>query len=76
MRSELHTAGRPLITRWLVRLGPLLTCDIDRALVACLGINTVPYREEGRVDERRRLVALYTAVGASSLFADLELPPS
>lgn len=62
------------MTRWLGRLGPLLTVDLDRVLVATLGINTVPYREEGRSAERARLAALHGAGGATALLADLGLP--
>lgn len=72
---KLVTLDRALITRWLGRLGPLLTTDLDRALVAALGINIVPYREEGRQEERRRLVALHGAGGTASILADLGLPP-
>jgi len=52
-------------------LGPLLTGELDRALVTALGINTVPYREEGRRDERSRLAALHAAGGTAALLADL-----
>ncbi len=55
--TKLVTLARTLLKRWIGRLGLLLTADVDRALVAALGINTVPYREEGRRDERARLVA-------------------
>jgi mRNA interferase MazF len=72
--TKLVTLNRALVTRWLGRLGPLLTADLDRALVAALGINTVPYREEGRQEERRRLAALHGAGGAASVLADLGLP--
>ena len=61
------------LRRWLGRLGPLLTADLDRALVAALGINTVPYREEGRRAERARLATLHAAGGSAALLADLGL---
>jgi mRNA interferase MazF len=75
--TKLVTLNRSLITRWLGRLGPLYTADLDRALVAALSINTIPYREEGRQDERRRLTALHAAGGAVSMLTDLGLaaPP-
>jgi mRNA interferase MazF len=72
--TKLVTLTRSLITRWLGRLGPLLTAELDRALVVALGINTIPYRDEGRQEERRRLAALHGAGGAASLLADLGLP--
>lgn len=72
--TKLVTLNRTLITRWLGRLGPLLIADLDRALISALGINTVPYREQGRQEERGRMVALYTAGGEVSLLADLGLP--
>jgi mRNA interferase MazF len=72
--TKLVTLNRSLITRWLGRLGPLWASDLDRALVAALSINTVPYREEGRQEERRRLTALHTAGGSTSVLADLGLP--
>jgi hypothetical protein len=67
------TLSRTLLRRWLGRLGPLLTTDLDRALVAALAINTVPYREEGRREERVRLAALHRAGGLAALLADLGL---
>lgn len=69
--TKLVTLSRTLVTRWLGCLGPLLTADVERALIAAFGINTVPYREEGRRDERARLVALYRAGGATALLAEL-----
>ena len=75
LATKLVTLNRTLITRWLGRLGPLWIADLDRALVSALGINTVPYREQGRQEERGRLAALYTAGGQASLLADLGLPP-
>jgi len=72
--TKLVTLHRALVTRWLGRLGPLLAADLDRALVAALGINTVAYREEGRQEERRRLVVLHGAGGATSVLADLGVP--
>jgi mRNA-degrading endonuclease toxin of MazEF toxin-antitoxin module len=71
--TKLVTLSRVLVTRWLGRIGPLLTADVDRALIAAFGINTALYREEGRRDEHARLVALYRAGGAAALFADLAL---
>jgi len=73
--TKLVTLARGLLTRWLGRIGPLLTADVDRALVSGLGINIAPYREEGRREERARLVALYQAGGITTLLADLGLPP-
>ena len=69
--TKLVTLSRDLLRRWLGRLGPLLTADLDRALVAALGINTVPYREEGRNAERARLHALHRTGGTPALLADL-----
>ncbi len=71
--TKLVTLSGALLRRWLGRLGPLLTADLDRALVAALGINTVPDREEGRRDERTRLVALHAAGGSAALLAGLGL---
>jgi hypothetical protein len=56
-------------------LGPLLTADLDRALVIGLNIDTVPYRKEGRRGERASFIALYRAGGTAALLADLQLPP-
>lgn len=72
--EKLVTLTRSLITRWLGRLGPLLMSDLDRALVLALGINTIPYREEGRREERRRLLALHGSGGPASVLADLGIP--
>lgn len=69
--TKLVTLSRAFLKRWIGRLGPLLTADLDRALVAALDINTVPYREEGRSGERARLAALYQAGGPTALLADL-----
>jgi mRNA interferase MazF len=69
--TKLVTLSRALVTRWLGRIGPLLTADVDRALITAFGVNTIPYREEGRRDERARLIALYRAGGPAALFADL-----
>lgn len=71
--AKLVTLSRGLLARWLGRLGPLLTADVDRALVAALAVNTVPYREEGRREERARLAALYGAGGVRALLANLGL---
>ena len=60
-----------MLRRWLGRLGPLLGADLDRALVASFGINTVPYREEGRLAVRERLRALERAGGVRAVAADL-----
>ena len=49
----------------------MLTADVDRALIAALGINLVPSREQGRLDERARLAALHRAGGDKALVADL-----
>lgn len=72
--TKLVTLARGLFTRWLGRIGPLLTADVDRALVTGLGINIAPYREEGGREERARLVALHRAGRPSALLADLGLP--
>lgn len=74
--ARIATVSRSILRRWLGRLGPLLLADVDRALIVGLGINPVPYREEGRREERSRLVALQRAGGAASLLADLGLPAS
>ena len=74
--TKLVTLSRALLRRWLGRLGPLLIADLDRALIAALAINTVPYREEGRREERGRLAALHRAGGTMALLADLGLSPS
>ena len=71
--TKLVTLSRSLITRWMGRIGHLLTADLDRALVVAVSINTIPYREEGRREERARVVALHTAGGASAVLADLGL---
>jgi hypothetical protein len=70
--TKLVTLNRTLITRWLGRLGPLCAADLDRALVSALGINTMPYSEDGRNNERRRLAALCAAGNAESVMSDLE----
>ena len=74
--TKLVTLSRDLLRRWLGRLGPLLTADLDRALVGALGINTAPFAEQGRRDERIRLGALHRAGGAPALLADLGLAPT
>jgi mRNA interferase MazF len=71
--NKLVTLSGTLMRRWLGRLGPLILADLDRALIAALSINPVPYREEGRRDERVRLAALHTAGGAAALLGDLGL---
>lgn len=73
---KLVTLSRSLVRRWLGRLGPLLTADLDNALVAGLSINTVPYREQGRQQERARLVALHGAGSTNAVLSDLGLPIS
>ena len=72
--TKLVTLSRALLRCWLGRPGPLLTADLDRALIAALSINATPYREEGRGDERARLANRFGAGGASALLADLGLP--
>jgi len=72
--TKLVTLSRALLRRWLGRLGPLLTADLDRALISALSINATPFREEGRGEERARLANLFRAGGASALLADLGLP--
>lgn len=74
--TKLVTLARTLLMRWLGRIGPLLTADVDRALVSGLSINIASYREEGGREERARLVALYRAGRTAALLADLGLPPS
>ena len=74
--TKLVTLSTGLLTRYLGRLGPLITADLDRALADALGINTVPYREEGRQNERTRLTALHAAGGPDAILADLGLPTS
>jgi len=69
--GKIVTVARSMIRRWLGRLGPLLLADLDRALVAALEVNALAYREEGRRDERARLVALHAAGGAAAVLADL-----
>lgn len=69
--TKLVTLSRTLVTRWLGRIGPLLTADIERALVAAFSINTDPYREKGHQEERSRLIALYRTGGSSALLTDL-----
>jgi len=73
--TKLVTLARGLFTRWLGRIGPLLTADVDRALVSGLGINIASHREDGGREERARLVALHRAGGIIALLADLGLPP-
>lgn len=72
--GKVVTLARAMVERWLGRLGTLLLADLDRALVAALGINLVPYREEGRREERGRLLALHAAGGAAAVLADLGSP--
>lgn len=69
--TKLVTLSAALLKRWLGRLGPLHTADLDRALVAGLSINVMPYRDEGRREERARLVALHRAGGADALLGDI-----
>lgn len=57
------------------RVGPLLTADLDRVLVSALGLNILPYREEGRVEECARLAALHRSGGAPAVISALGLPP-
>ena len=72
--SKLVTLAMDLVKRWLGRLGPLLGADLDRALVTALGIDTAPFREAGRRDERVRLARLHRAGGAEAVLSDLRLP--
>lgn len=69
--AKIVTLSRPLIRRWMGRLGPLLSADLDQALVSTLGVNLVPYRDEGRLQERRRLLELHRVGGPEALVADL-----
>ena len=69
--AKLVSLSRSLVTRYLGRLGPSLTADLDRALILALGISTAPYREDGRQDERRRLAALHKTGGTNIIIADL-----
>jgi mRNA interferase MazF len=69
--TKIVTLARPMVRRWLGRLGSLLTADLDRALAAALGINPLPLREEGRLQERARLAALHAAGGGRAVLADL-----
>ena len=69
--GKIVTLARSMIRRWLGRLGALLSADLDRALVAALGVNTVPHQEEGRRQARTRLAALHAAGGTRALLADL-----
>ena len=73
--GKLVTLSRRMVTRWLGRLGPLLSVDLGHALVAVLGIDMVPYREEGRRVERSRLAALHESGGAAAVLADLGVGP-
>lgn len=73
--AKIVTLNRVLVRRWLGRLGPLLTADLDHALVSALGVNLVPYREEGRLQERRRLLDLHRAGGPEAVVADLRGQP-
>ena len=72
--TKLVTLSRALMRRWLERLGSLLAADLDRALIVGSGINTIPFREERRRDERARLSTLHSVGGATALLADLGLP--
>ncbi len=69
--TKLASLSRSPLARWLGRLGPLLTAELDRTLVAALTIDTDPYREEGRRVERARLASLHAAGGANSVLSDL-----
>jgi mRNA-degrading endonuclease toxin of MazEF toxin-antitoxin module len=71
--TKLVTLSRALARRWLGRLGPQLVADLDRPLVSALALNTLPYREEGRRDERSRLLRLHAAGGAAAVVADLQV---
>ncbi|MBV9852772.1 MAG: type II toxin-antitoxin system PemK/MazF family toxin [Armatimonadetes bacterium] len=74
--GKLVTLSRTLITRWLGRFGPQLLADLDRAVISSLGVNTLPYREEGRQEERRRLSDLHRQGGPAAVLADLGLTGS
>ena len=74
--TKIVTLARPMVRRWLGRLGVLLLADLDRALLSSLGINPVPLREDGRREERARLVALHAAGGPAAVLADLGVQPS
>jgi mRNA interferase MazF len=71
--TKIVSLHRTLITRYMGRLGPLLTADLDRALTIALGINTVPIREAGREEERKRLAELYIKGGSDGVLGDLGL---
>lgn len=71
--TKLVTLSGALLRRWLGRLGPLLTADLDRALITALGINTAPERDAARREERTRLARLHAAGGTPALLADLGL---
>lgn len=71
--AKLVTLATSVLKRWLGRLGPLLSSDLDRALVGALGINTMPFRESARRDERVRLTRLHQAGGTEALLSDLGL---
>ncbi len=71
--AKLATLAAALLRRWLGRLGPLLGADLDRALAAALAIDTAPFRESGRRDERARLAQLHQAGGPAALLSDLGL---
>lgn len=73
--SKIVTLARSLLVRRIGRLGPLLISDLDRALVDALGIDTSPYREAGRRDERERLRSLESAGGAAAVIDDLRGAP-
>lgn len=71
--TKLVTLSKLLLRRWLGRLGPLMTTDLDRALITALAINIVPFREDGRAAERKRFAGLYHAGGPKAVLADLGL---
>ena len=74
--GKMATLSRSLFTRWLGHFGPHLLQDLDRALVAALGVNVVPFREDARQQERHRLRGVHAHGGAPALLADLGLSPA
>ena len=71
---KLVTLSRTLLKRRLGCLGPRLRADLDRALMSALDISPIPYREEGRREERERLTSVHKAGGIEALLSDLQLP--
>ncbi len=73
--DKLVTLAPALLTRRLGRLGPLLTAELDRALIAALHVDLLPFQTESRARERERLAAVYGSGGLTALLAALNLPP-